>query len=79
MRVLYLSTAGSSDPTRASLALHAAANGSVEIGQECALALAGDGTELASQARAEHVEGVGVPPVRELLRKLVDNQVPIFV
>jgi predicted peroxiredoxin len=79
MRILYLSTAGSSDPTRASIPLHIAANGSVETGQECAVVLAGDATELASRETAERVEGVGVPPVRELLQKLVDNRVPVFV
>ena len=79
MRILYLSTAGSSDPTRASIPLHIAANGSVEVGQECAVVLAGDATELASRETAERVEGVGVPPARELLEKLVDNQVPIYI
>ena len=47
MRILYLSTAGSADPTRASIPLHIAANGSIEAGQECAVVLAGDATELA--------------------------------
>ena len=79
MRILYLSTAGTSDPTRASIPLHIAANGSIEVGQECAVVLVGDATELASRETAEGVEGVGVPPVRDLLRKLVDNQVPVYV
>ena len=79
MRILYLSTAGSADPTRASIPLHIAANGSVEAGQECAVVLAGDATALASRETAVDVEGVGVPPARELLEKLVDNQVPVFV
>ena len=71
MRILYLSTAGSSDPTRASIPLHIAANGSIEAGQECAVVLAGDATE--------RIEGVGVPPARELLAKLADNQVPVYI
>ena len=79
MKVLYLATSGSSDPTRASIPLHIAANGSVEAGQECAVALAGDATELISQDTADRVEGVGVPPARELLRKLLDNEVPVYV
>lgn len=79
MRILYLSTAGSADATRASLPLHIAANGSVEVGQECALVLAGDATELVSRETAERLEGVGIPPVRELLQKLVDNQIPVYV
>jgi predicted peroxiredoxin len=79
MRMLYLATTGTGDPTKASIPLHIAANGSVEAGQECAVVLAGDATELASQETAEQVEGVGVPPVRDLVRKLVDNQVPVYV
>lgn len=79
MRILYLSTAGSSDATRASLPLHIAANGSVEVEQQCALVLAGDATELVSRETAERLEGVGIPPVRDLLQKLVDNQIPVYV
>ena len=79
MKILYLATAGAADPTRASIPLHIAANGSVVEGQECAVALAGDATELVSREQAERVEGVGVPPVRELLQKLLDNQIPVYV
>ena len=43
------------------------------------MGLAGDATELASRETTEGIEGVGVPPARELLEKLVDNQVPVFV
>jgi predicted peroxiredoxin len=79
MKVLYLATAGAGDPTRASIPLHIAANGSVEVGQECAVVLAGDATELVSREAAERVEGVGLPPVRDLVQKLVDNAVPVYV
>jgi len=79
MKILYLATAGALDPTRASIPLHIAANGSVAEGQDCAVALVGDATELASREKAEQVEGVGVPPARELLQKLVDNRVPVYV
>jgi predicted peroxiredoxin len=79
MKVLYLATTGSSDPTKASLPLHIAANGSVEAGQACAVVLAGDATELVSRETAEQMEGVGVPPVRELMQKLLDNEVPVYV
>jgi predicted peroxiredoxin len=79
MRILYLGTSGPDDPTKASIPLHIAANGSVEAGQECAVALAGDAVELAKRETAERVEGVGIPPVRELFQKLRDNQVPVYV
>ena len=79
MRILYLATTGPDDATKASLPLHIAANGSVEAGQDCAVALAGDAVELAKRAVAEGVEGVGIPPARELLNKLRDHEVPIYV
>ena len=79
MKVLYLAITGAGDPTRASIPLHIAANGSVEAAQQCAVALAGDATELVLRETAEGVEGVGVPPAKELLQKLRDNQVPVFV
>jgi predicted peroxiredoxin len=79
VKVLYLATSGTSDPTKASIPLHIAANGSVETDQECAVVLAGDATELVSRETADSVEGVGVPPVRELLQKLSDNAVPVYV
>ena len=79
MKILYLATAGALDPTRASIPIHIAANGSVAEGQDCAVAFVGDGTELVLRDNAEQVEGVGVPPVRELLQKLVENQIPVYV
>ena len=79
MKILYLATAGAADPTRASLPLHIAANGSVDQGQECAVVLVGDGTELVSREEADRLEGDGIPPTRELLQKLVDNQIPVYV
>ena len=41
--------------------------------------LVGDATELVSREKAERVEGVGIPPTKELLQKLLDNRVPVFV
>jgi predicted peroxiredoxin len=79
MKALYFATAGEKDATRASLPLHLAANGSVEAGHETAVVLAGDATELLSEETANGLEGVGVPPVRELLAKLLEHSVPIYV
>ena len=41
--------------------------------------LVGDATELVSREKAERVEGVGIPPTKELLQKLLDNQIPVYV
>ena len=79
MRISYFVSAGTADPTRASIPLHLAANGSVEIGQEVSIILGGDATELLVGDTAERLEGVGVPPARELLGKLRDHAVPVYV
>jgi predicted peroxiredoxin len=79
MKVLVLATAGAGDPTRASIPLHIAANGSLEAGQDVAVVLAGDATELVSEDTANGVEGVGVPPARDLFAKLVEHDVPIHI
>src|SRR5215218_9249089 len=50
------------DPTLASVPLHIAANGSLEIGQEVSVVLAGDATELVIEDNLQRLEGVGVPP-----------------
>ncbi|MDQ3866545.1 MAG: hypothetical protein M3304_06910 [Actinomycetota bacterium] len=79
MRTLYFCTKGASDPTGASIPLHVAANGSVEVGHETAIVLAGDATELLSEETANGLEGLGVPPVRDLLAKLREREVPVYV
>ena len=77
--MVYIVTKGVDDPTLASVPLHIAANGSLEIGQEVSVVLAGDGTDLVIGDNAERMEGVGVPPMRELVSKLREHEVPVHV
>ena len=79
MKITYFASSGSADPTRLSIPLHLAANGSLELGQETAVILGGDAAELLLGDNVERLEGVGLPPVRELLAKLRDHAVPVFV
>lgn len=79
MKFVYIVSKGTEDATLASVPLHIAANGSLEVGQEVSVVLAGDATELVIGDNAEKVEGVGVPPMRELLSKLREHQVPVYV
>ena len=79
MKITYFVSAGTADPTRASIPLHLAANGSLEAGQDTALILGGDAAELLLGDSADRLEGVGVPPARELLAKLRDHEVPVYV
>ena len=79
MRLLYIVTKGADDPTLASVPLHIAANGSLEVGQEVSVVLAGDATDLVVGDNAQRLEGVGVPPIRELLGKLREHDVQVYV
>ena len=79
MRLLYIISKGMNDPTLASVPLHIAANGSLEVGQDVSVVLAGDATDLVIGENAQRMEGVGVPPMRELLSKLREHQVPVYV
>jgi predicted peroxiredoxin len=79
MRTLYMITSGSADPTRASIPLHLAVNGSLEVGHDVGVVLAGDATELLQAAVRETLEGVGVPPMRDLIAKARDGGVPVYV
>lgn len=79
VKVLYLTTSGTNDATKASIPLHLAANGSLEIGDEAVVVLAGDAAEIVLGDNAERMEGVGLPPVRDLVAKLRDHQVPVYV
>ena len=79
MKLLYIVTKGTEDATLASVPLHIAANGSLEVGQEVSVVLAGDATELVVGDNARSMEGVGVPPMHELLSKLGEHEVPVYV
>jgi predicted peroxiredoxin len=79
MRLLYIVSKAMNDPTLASVPLHIAANGSLEIGQDVSVVLAGDATELVIGESAQRMEGVGVPLMRELLTKLREHRVPVYV
>ena len=79
MKITYFASAGMNDPTRASIPLHLAANGSVEVGQETTIILGGDATDLLIADNAQRLEGLGVPPARELLTKLREHEIPVFV
>jgi predicted peroxiredoxin len=72
-------TTGTDDPTKASLPLHLAANGSVEVGHDCTVLLAGDATEMLFGDNLDQMQGIGVPRVRELLDKLRDYSVPVYI
>lgn len=79
MLVLYMLTRGTADATGVSVPLHLAVNGTLEVGDQPNITLAGDATEYLVGDAIEMAEGVGVPPMRELVAKLRQHEVPVYV
>ena len=76
--ILYTGSFGSDDPTRASLPF-VAALGAVDAGHQAQIALLGEATYLIKDVIAEHVTGVGFSPLRELLPKVIEHGIPVYV
>jgi hypothetical protein len=67
---------GQTRQRKQSAPLHLAASGSLEVGQQPTIVLAGDGTELVLGDSAARMEGMAMPPARELLAKLRPSRSP---
>jgi predicted peroxiredoxin len=79
MKFVYIATKGADDPTLASIPYHLAVNGSIEVGHETAIVLAGDAAEMVIGDTIERTEGVGLPSMRDLVAKVRDRRVPVYV
>lgn len=77
--LLIVASTGPQDPTRASIPFHIAVNGAKPNGTEVAIALAGDAAELLKPDVIANVLGLGLPPLRDLLDKCLDQDVPFYV
>jgi predicted peroxiredoxin len=76
--LMYVANHGTDDPTLATLPfLVAVGAGSAEI--DCCIALLGEAANLAKPGMIEAVHGVGFPPLRELVEKVRDFEIPVYV
>jgi predicted peroxiredoxin len=75
---LFVGMHGSEDPTKATFPF-LMANGALEAGHQTAIILVGDSVVLMNDTVAENVHGVGFPPLKELIAKIVAAKVPIYV
>lgn len=76
-RLLFISTHGSEDPTRATLPFFLA-KGAVDAGHKPEIVLAGDAAVVARRAVADAIVGVGIPPLKELIQFVLDHKVPVY-
>ena len=77
-RILYYGSSGSDDPTQAAFPFNFAL-GAIEAGHEPEIFLAGEAAYLMKDEVAREVYPVGMPPVHELLQKVVVHKVRIYV
>ncbi|MDO8735992.1 MAG: DsrE family protein [Thermoleophilia bacterium] len=77
-RILAVTTHASDDPTKSSLAFITAA-GAMEAGKEVAIALIGEGVYLAREAVAKNVQGVGFPKLSDVIGKIVEGKIPVYL
>ena len=76
--ILYTSTYGTDDPTRATLPFLGAL-GAVEAVHQAQILLQGEATFLAKNYLIEQVHGVGWEPLSELMPEVIDQKIPIYV
>ena len=77
-KVLAVATHATDDPTKSSLAFITAV-GALGAGKEVSIALLGEAVYLAKDEIAKSVLGVGFPPLSELIEKIVNENVPVYV
>jgi uncharacterized protein involved in oxidation of intracellular sulfur len=77
-KLLYIGTAGTDDPTRATFPF-IMAKGAIDAGHEAGIILMGEAASLIKDAIAAQVHGVGMPPLKELTEFLYARDVRIAV
>jgi predicted peroxiredoxin len=75
---LFIGLHGSEDPTKASFPF-LMAGGALDAGYKTAIVLLGDSVVLMNDAVADSVRGVGFPPLKELMAKVIEAKVPIYI
>lgn len=76
--ILYFSTFGTDDPTRATLPF-VTALGALEAGHRAQIVLMGEATYLMKSYLADQVHGVGWPPLQELLDQVIAQGIPLHI
>jgi uncharacterized protein involved in oxidation of intracellular sulfur len=75
---LFIGLHGSEDPTKATLPF-LMAGAALDAGHKTAMILVGDAVVLMNSAVADNVHGVGFPPLKELMAKVIAAKVPINI
>jgi len=77
-KILVVATHATDDPTKATLAFITAV-GAIGAGKEVTIGLVGESVTLTNEAIAKSVHGVGFAPLPELIEKVVEAKIPVYV
>ena len=77
-KILSVATHASDDPTKSTLAFITAV-GALGAGEEVSIALLGEGAYIAKEAVAKSIHGVGFPPLTDLIEKIMNGNVRVYV
>jgi predicted peroxiredoxin len=77
-KILAVATHATDDPTKSTLAFITAV-GALGAGKEVGIALLGEAVYLVKEVVAKSVHGVGFAPLSELVDKVVQGNVPVYV
>lgn len=77
-KLLLVGTHGTDDPTKATMPF-IVASGALDRGHEPGIALMGEAVYLLKGGVAESVHGVGFPSLIDLMSKMVEHEVPVYV
>ena len=77
-KILAVALHASDDPTKATLPFITAV-GAIGADKACTIALVGEAVSLVKEAIAKSIHGVGFPSLPELIAKVLQAKVPVFV
>jgi len=75
---LFIGLHGSEDPTKATFPF-LMAGGALDAGHQPAIVLLGDSVVLMNNTVSNSIQGVGFPPLKDLMTKVVAAKVPIYI
>ena len=77
-KLMYVGTYGTDDPTRATMPF-ITASGALDKGHEPIIVLMGESVYLLKEGVVDAVQGVGFPPLKQFMNKMIEHKVPFYV
>ena len=77
-KFLCIGTFATNDPTRATMPF-IAASGALDKEHKPKIVLMGEAAYLLKEGVVETVQGIGFPPLKAFMSKMVKNEVPIYI